>query len=204
MIVDLWFPVRGPGLPSDHGYSMYSALCRAVPEMHEAPWWGLHTLWGQRTGDRRILLPRGARLGLRLPADKIGLVLPLAGRTLDVAGNELSLSAPTIAALEPAGALSARIVTIKGFTEPDTFLVSLMKKLGEIGVSADAAIGARKVVRVDGAAVVGFSIRLVGLDDASAIKVQEVGLGGRRRFGCGVFRPSRHMLAEDKRPGAAS
>ena len=200
MIVDLWFAARGPSLPSDHGYPVYGALCSVLPELHGAPWWGLHTIRGERLGGRRIFLPRGARLGLRLPADRIALVLPLAGKTLDVAGNPITLGVPTIAALEPVSALSARVVTIKGFTDPQPFLRSLMRKLEEIEVRADVTIGARKVVRVNGVAVVGFSLRLAGLDDAQSIKVQEVGLGGRRRFGCGVFRRSRHALAVDTRP----
>lgn len=200
MHVDLWFPVRGPALPSDHGYSVYGALCGVVPALHEAPWWGLHTVRGERLGDRRILVPRGARLGVRLPAEQIPLVLPLAGLTLDVAGCPLSLGPATVAALEPADALAARIVTIKGFTEPEALLAPLARQLEALGVKADPSIGARKIVRIGGAAVVGFSIRLVGLDPEASIKVQEMGLGGRRRFGCGVFRPSRHPLAEDRRP----
>jgi hypothetical protein len=33
-MVELHFPVLGPSLPVDHGYALYSALCRVLPAMH--------------------------------------------------------------------------------------------------------------------------------------------------------------------------
>ena len=69
MMIDLWFPVTGQTLPSDHGYPMYGALCRVVPELHEAADWGLHTLRGRPMGPGIIGLPPGSRLGLRAIGD---------------------------------------------------------------------------------------------------------------------------------------
>jgi hypothetical protein len=63
MMVDLWFPLVGRTLPSDHGYGLYGALCRMVPELHEATDWGLHTLRGQPLGPGVIGLSRNPQLG---------------------------------------------------------------------------------------------------------------------------------------------
>jgi CRISPR-associated protein Cas6 len=200
MKVDLWFPVLGSTLPSDHGYALYGALCRVAPELHGADWWALHTLRGVRAAPGFIALSRAPRLGVRLPAEHIPLVLPLAGRQLEVAGSRVRLGAPTVDALTPHEALSARMVTIKPFIEPESFQRAVEKQVTELGVSAAVTVGARKILRVDGRKIVGFSVRVTGLDGAGSLLLQEEGLGGRRHMGCGVFRRSAHELTADARP----
>ena len=203
MHVDLWFPVTGRTLPSDHGYALYSALCRVVPNLHAAMDFGLHTLRGEPLAPGIISLSRSPRLGLRLPAERIPFVLPLAGRTLEVRGHVLVLGSPTVITLAPHIALSARIVTIKPFLEPEPFTAGLRRQLTALDpdcAEAKVALGARKIVTIDGRKVVGFSVRLSGLSDRASILLQERGLGGRRKLGCGVFRESEQALALDARP----
>lgn len=194
MYVDLWYPAVGSSVPSDHGYAVYSALCRILPILHGKPWWGLHTFHGQRDGEGRLLLSRRPELGLRLPAERIVDVLPLAGERLEVEGHGLQLGAPRVQPLVPAGALSARIVTIKGFMEPGPFSEAVRRQLAALAISAEVDVGPRKVVRAGSHRVVGFTLRLEGLTPPASLVLQECGLGGRRRFGCGLFRPSLHPL----------
>jgi CRISPR-associated protein Cas6 len=201
--VDLWFPVTGRTLPSDHGYAMYGALARAVPKLHEADNWALLTLRGKPLGAGIISLSRSPRLGLRLPAEQIPMVLPLCGRTLEVQGHFIALGSPTVITLTPHAALSARLVTIKSFMEPDPFTEAVRRQLAELHpecAEGGIALGARKVVTVGGKKVVGFSVRVSGLSDEASLALQEQGVGGRRRMGCGVFRKSEHQLAADVRP----
>lgn len=195
--IDLWIPFSGRSLPSDHGYAMFGALCRVLPELHDAPWWGLHTVRGQRTGQGAIVVGPGARLGLRLPAEKIPVVLPLAGQTLSLDGHRITLGPPSVAAILPAEAVSTRIATIKGALERDEFRVACERQLARMDVRAELQVGLRKVVRVGGRTVVGFSCRVSGLSGDASLALQIAGLGGRRRFGCGVFRPSTRPLAEE-------
>ena len=203
-IVDLFFPIVGNTLPSDHGFALYSALTRVVPELHDAPWWGLHTVRGTRAGPGVLQLGRAAAAGLRLPSDRIGAVLPLAGRTLVVDGHRVALAPPTVHALAPAPALSARIVTVKGFLDPAPFANAVRRQLEEMEVAASVELGTRKIVCVRDRKIVGYSVRIAGLADARSILVQEHGIGGRRRFGCGLFRPSIRPLAVDRRPEPAA
>jgi hypothetical protein len=51
-IIDLAFPLQPAEVPRDHGYALYGALCRAVPELHEARWLGVHRLSGRPFGRR--------------------------------------------------------------------------------------------------------------------------------------------------------
>jgi CRISPR-associated protein Cas6 len=113
------FPLQGRQLPADHGYALYSAITRQLPALHGAPWLGLELISGVPWREGVIALPtRGAHLRLRVPADRYGALLPLAGKRLDIAGHTLRLGIPTARPLQPPPSLYARVVTIKKFTEP--------------------------------------------------------------------------------------
>jgi CRISPR-associated protein Cas6 len=203
MMIDLWFPVTGQTLPSDHGYPLYGALCRVVPELHEDVDWGLHTLRGRPVGPGIIGLPPGSRLGLRLDTGRIPLALRLAGRRLDVRLHSVTLGPPTIVAMEPSPALSARIVTIKSFMEPEPFAQAVRRQLVETDATlakAKVTLGARKIITIGSRRVVGFSVRVTDLPNDASMLIQEQGIGGRRKMGCGVFRKSERDLAPDARP----
>ena len=150
-----------------------------------------------------IGLPPGSRLGLRLDTDRIPLALRLAGRRLDVRLHTLTLGPPTVVPMEPSPALSARIVTIKSFMEPEPFAEAVRRQLVETDASlttAKVTLGARKVITIDGRRVVGFSVRVTDLPNDASMLIQEQGIGGRRKMGCGVFRKSERDLAPDARP----
>lgn len=150
-----------------------------------------------------IGLPPGSRLGLRLDTDRIPLALRLAGRRLDVRLHTVTLGPPTITPTEPSPALSARIVTIKSFMEPEPFAEAVRRQLVEIDASlatAKVTLGARKIITIDGRRVVGFSVRISNLSNDASMLIQARGIGGRRKMGCGVFRKSERDLATDTRP----
>lgn len=201
--VDLWFPVTGRTLPSDHGYALYGALARALPALHAAEDWGLHTLRGAPLAPGIIALSPSPRLGLRLPAARIADVLPLCGRRLEVRGHFLTLAAPTVVSLAGCTALSARLVTIKPFLEPGPFAEAVRRQLVETDATlgdTHVTVGARKILAIDGRKVVGFSVRVANLSLGGSLLLQEQGLGGRRKMGCGLLRRSEHELGVDRRP----
>lgn len=199
--VDLWFPVEGTALPADHGFPLFAAISRVLPVLHTREDWALHTLRGQRTGRGDILLTQRPQLGLRLPPELLGLVLGLIGHTLHVRGHRLILGQPQIAPLAPAPELSARLVVIQGFDTQDALIDAAARQLHGMGVTEmRLQAGRRQVMRVHGQAVVGYGLRVEGLSDEASLRVQAEGLGGRRRFGCGVFRRSFHPLSQDARP----
>jgi len=191
------FPVQGRQLPADHGYALYSAVTHQLPALHGATWLGLELLSGVPWREGVIVLPtRGAQLRLRIPADRYAVVLPLAGKRLDIAGHPLRLGIPIARPLQPAPSLYARVVTIKKFTEPEPFLDAARRQLDALGVSATLELPLdeqgrfrRRVIRIHGRTVVGFSLAAHGLGDEDSIRLQTHGLGGRRSMGCGHFNP---------------
>src|SRR5213593_2675244 len=129
------FSLQGHSLAADHGYLVYSAISRALPALHGIDWLGIELISGFPSGRGLINLPeRDATLRLRVPANHYRDVLPLAGKRLDIGGHKIRLGLPVARPLEPAPALSARVVTIKKFTEPQPFLEAVKRKLESFGV----------------------------------------------------------------------
>lgn len=196
-VVFVSFPVQGRQLPADHGYALYSAIARQLPALHGAPWLGLELLSGVPWRAGLIALPtRGAQLRLRIPAERYGDVLPLAGKRLDIAGHTLRLGIPSARPLRPATSLYARCVTIKNHTEPEPFLDAARRQLESLGLDAALELPLdeqgrfrRRIVTIRDRRVVGFSLAAHGLGDEDSIRLQSVGLGGRRAMGCGIFNP---------------
>jgi CRISPR-associated protein Cas6 len=208
-MVDLAFPLAVADVPRDHGYALYGALCRAIPELHEAKWLAVHPLPGKLVGKDAIRVGSPAGLRLRLPAAHIATVLPLAGTTLDVAGARLVLGAPTVHPLVPAASLDARLVVVKLTDVPthenadlarrslDPAAIQarvhaeLSRQLGAMAISSVPEIRGRTRIKVAGHTVIGFSVRVQGLDADASLALQTKGLGGKRKMGGGVFRPTR-------------
>lgn len=187
--VDLHFPFVGSTLPSDQGYALFSAISKIVPEAHAADWLAVETIPGLARGDGLTQIDNDAKLRVRLPQDRVPLILKLAGKKLQLNGHTIRLGAPQIFLLRPASALYARIVTIKGYTEPDTFLDAVCRKLDQMGVQGEPVVGPRRVLKVGNHTIVGFSLTVNELTDDGSILLQEHGLGGRRHMGCGFFVP---------------
>jgi CRISPR-associated endonuclease/helicase Cas3 len=185
--LDLAFRLTGSRLPVDHGYALYAAICRVLPEIHAARDIGIHPVRGRYVGDAALQLSRPSRLVFRLPAGRIGAVLGLVGQVLDVDGYRLGVGVPEVRPLHPAPTLRARLVTIKGFMEPDPFLQAVRRQLAALNIDAPLRVGRRRTVRVNDRLVVGFELAVGALGAQASLALQGVGVGGRRRMGCGVF-----------------
>ncbi len=208
-VVDLAFPVLGESVALDHGYALYGAVCATLPELHGTDWLGIHPLDGEPVGDGSLHLRKGSRLKLRIPAPRIPEVLPLAGKRLLVGGRPLQLRAPVVTPLLPAASLDARCVHVRLTTPPradnaelgrptldtakmaEAAQLELERQLAELGVSGRIALHGKRTISVAGQRLVGFSVRVSGLDGDGSLLLQARGLGGKRAMGCGIFRPTK-------------
>ena len=204
MFVDLLFPARGDSICVDHSYPLYAALSRVIPEFHNASTSSMRfaPISGEPGEPGRLQITDRSHLRVRLPADAIKGALPLAGKSLDVAGSAVRLGPPSVVPLCPASALVARIVTFKHGEEPEAFLKTAKAKLSELGITAEPSIpliesgprageARRRVVRLKGQAIVGYALLVTELTADDSVRLQEQGLGGRTRMGCGFFLPAR-------------
>lgn len=195
-VVDLYFHVQGKQVPVDHGYALYGAISRTFQALqnsseenwlHSADNVGLLALRGSYQGSGKLLLNQRARFGLRLPAALIPKALPLAGKRLDLNGDKLLVGVTTTEALIPAATLYAHIVTTKNGEDETRFDAEIQRQLEELGIKGKPTRGPRRIVTIKDKKVVAHSLLVSELTADESIRLQEQGLGGRRKMGCGVF-----------------
>jgi CRISPR-associated protein Cas6 len=201
------FPLQGRHLPADHGYALYSAITRHLPALHGVRWLGIELISGLPQGEGMISLPaRGGRLGLRIPADRFGDVLTLAGKRLVIGKETIRLGIPSARPLTAASAVYSRIVTIKRFTEPEEFVDAARRQLEKSAIKGNIELpidddgrARRRVLAIKGKTIVGFSLAVHDLNEEDSLRLMTLGLGGRRSMGCGIFNPIVYLSAQKGR-----
>ena len=207
-VQDILFRVVGKEVPTDHGYALFGALSRILETendrwMHGNPHVGLHTIRGVHVSNGRWLIGDKARLGLRLPSDLLLRSLKLVGKSIDLDGCKLRIGVGETRALTPTATLYCRIVTTKNGEDPTRFDAEVARQLAALDIGGKvfrvlkSARGShdrdpsRRIVRVKDKRIVGYAMLATELTMKESIRLQERGLGGRRRMGCGVFVPVR-------------
>lgn len=189
--VDIKFLVNSPStIPADHSYALVGSVSRLIPEAHGGNGYALAPIAGRQIGNRQMKLNENSRFVVRTTPDRIQQFLPLAGKTIDIFGRKLVLGVPSIHQLEPAGALRARLVTIKGFFDPDLFKEAVRRQLDilEIG-NCEIEIGRQRTLRIKQTEIVGFETTIRNLTPNDSIVLASSGIGGRRHMACGFFVP---------------
>jgi CRISPR-associated protein Cas6 len=190
--VDIRWPLVQPGrIPLHHQYELLAGLSRVAPEVHSHTSVGIHPIRGSLIEPRILELNEASAVTLRAPVELLHKLLTLGGKKLEIAGCPVRLGVPRVFALSPAESVRAHVVTIKGYMDMPEFERAARRKLDVLGLrdSIHMAVGRRQVVRIRRQTIVGFRLRLDGLSDDESIRVQQIGIGGRRHFGCGLFLP---------------
>ncbi len=208
LIVELEFPLLGTApIPADHGYLLYAAVSRLLPEVHRPNAIALCPIPGRQLGNRQLVLTRVSRLRLRAPQEQVPLLVHLAGKELQLGQARLTVGTPRVRALQPAEALRSRLVVIKVKEAPrasdltaELFAQAARRQLDQLGISPQARlhVGKRRTLRLKHREVVGYELAVCGLTDEESLALQQHGLGGRRHMGCGVFVPLRNGAARDE------
>ncbi|WP_306590427.1 type I-MYXAN CRISPR-associated protein Cas6/Cmx6 [Geothrix sp. 21YS21S-4] len=190
MHLELVFPLTGArAVPVDHGHGLYGALKRVIPALEDLPGLGIHSLRGQPLPGGMLLLDaKQGGLRLRLNAEHLPMVMPLAGRSISVLGAPLCLGSPNLHMLTPSRNLWARSVTLHFATiaweEARTQLDHHLKQ-GYPAVTWQ--IRKPRTIRIHGKQILGFEVMATGVSEEDSLRLQENGFGGRRAFGCGIF-----------------
>jgi CRISPR-associated protein Cas6 len=152
-VVDLAFPIKGTTIPADHGYLLYSGLSRLLPQLHQkgeraavgtSDGIGVHPIGGALIGKRTLQISPKSRLMLRMAVDRIPEILDLVGQRIAVGSTEILLSSPQVWKLRPSTSVRSRLVTIKGFLEPDEFLLAVGRQLESLGISGRPGLVLRR------------------------------------------------------------
>ncbi len=196
--VDLSFSIMGKTLPIDHGHRLYAALTHLKPQLHSLDNLSIQTIPGIPDEDGSLLLNEHSRLRIRLAADNIPLVYPFAGKSITIGKHRIRLGIPDIYLLQPVEHLRSRIVVIKGYEEPESFLQAVQRQIEQLGIQGTASIPInangkpkRRTIKIKRFTVVGFGLEVMNLSDEDSLTLQMYGIGGKQKMGCGVFVPSK-------------
>jgi CRISPR-associated protein Cas6 len=190
--VELIFQVSSSNpvmIPIDHSHALYGAVKNAVPELALCENLGIHALRGKVFGKDLIMLDRRkAKLRLRLPIEFVPKALRLAGHVLRVHNSRISIGVCTIAPLNSAKTLWARMVTRK-FENHDNKIAenSLQNALQDAYPTAKFKIKRARTINIHQKQILGFEVLAENLSPDDSLKLQSLGFGGRRAFGCGIF-----------------
>ncbi|MDJ0691615.1 MAG: type I-MYXAN CRISPR-associated protein Cas6/Cmx6 [Xenococcaceae cyanobacterium MO_188.B32] len=134
-----------------------------------------------------------SKLLIRLPSEKVPFVYSFGGKSLTIGKHKIRLGIPEMNFLQPKSQLRSHIVVIRRYELPDTFLKAAQRQLEQLNIQADIKLittkegtPKRKTIKVK-QTLVGFGVEANNLSEADSIILQEKGLGGKQKMGCGVF-----------------
>ena len=193
--IEIAFPVMGNSLPIDHGYQLYSALKYRLVQLKDWNDISIKTISGKLDRDKRneLNLTKRSKLLIRLPAEKIPFVYSFGGKSFTIGKHKIRLGIPEMNFLQPKKKLRSHIVVIRGYEEPETFFQAARRQIDELNIQGNFqliinkdGIPKRKTVKVN-QTLVGFGMEVDNLSEADSLLLQEKGLGGKQKMGCGVF-----------------
>jgi len=191
---DVAFELQGESLPADYSLALMEEVARHLPWIESEPEAGIHSLRAAKTDAGDLLLPRRARLVLRLPQPRIGESMALCGQALAVGGHRMAVGAAKARPLIPFGTLYAHLVSAAEDDE-QAFLRDIATRLKALQVACELVCGKRRSLQAGGEKIDGYSLMLHGLGQTQSVLVQRVGLGDRRMLGCGIFVGHKSVVA---------
>ena len=194
MTIELQFHLSAQKIPVDHGYMLFSALSRYLPLHHkedvgEGKEVRIALIRGRYAGNGLLKLLPSSRITFRLPSGKAALYINLAGKALDLAGHEVRVGMPKSQRLVPATTLYAHLVTTRNGLVRKRFEQEILRQLDEQGCQGRVTIGKRRTFSIHGKKIVGYSLLVSELSAEESLVLQEKGVGGRGKMGCGFFYP---------------
>ena len=193
-IVDVLFALEGRALPKDYRFLLMREIGRHLPWFESDDSVGMHPIKSAKTDYGMVLLPRRAKLILRMPRTRVADVNALIGTTLDIAGQVLRVGEFTVRPIQPFGTLYAYFVVDESGDEL-TFIRRIEAHLDALAVPCSVICGQRGALQADGRKLEGYSLMLHGLAAPHSVRLQETGLGSDRNLGCGMFVPHKSVVA---------
>ena len=185
-MIDMVFELEGEALPTSYPFALWDELVRCAPQLANDDLVGIIPLRTVQSGEN-MLLPKRAKLAIRLPQAQTGIVTGLTGRELDISGNTLRLGAGQPRQIQPHATLHAQLVI--GADDEASFLKEMQGHLDAMGIRAGLICGGRRTLSDNGRTLSGHGLVIYDLAPEASLHLQSTGLGAGRRFGCGIFMP---------------
>lgn len=200
-VLDLSFAISCKQLPHDHAWALYKAVEKVLPWFGDDAVSGVHPIhvaessngWMRpEDDDEQLLIPsRRTRMIIRIPKVRLDDAQELTGTTLDIDGYPLTVGKPKEKPLANASVIFSRYVLSDKAEEENDFLQRMADEIQDI---ADFKVkkmlcGKSHWVKTDADSVYVRHLMIADLDNDPSIRLQQYGLGGGRKFGCGLFIP---------------
>ena len=185
-MVDMVFDLDGGIIPTTYPFALWEEIERQVPQLAKEKMAGILPIRATENNEE-LLLPKRAKLVLRLPAALVNAASRLIGSSLQVDSVQLRLGKSKIRPLEPHSTLHAQLVT--GASDEMTFMDGISAKLREMKITAKLICGRRRALVGSRQTIHGFSLVIHDLNPEASLQLQHAGLGEGRHFGCGIFVP---------------
>lgn len=190
---DAQFDLSPGEIPADHGVCLYDELVAHLPWLADTPGIGVHPVHGAPTGrNDNLVINRRVKLVIRLPEARLADAEALVGAVLKTPAGTLTVGSLKKRPLMPYATLYSHLVIMESADEA-RFIDEARCELERLGVRAGLIPGKRRTLATPEGEMTGYSLMLYDLSLDDSIRVQEVGLGRYRRYGCGIFIPHKSI-----------
>jgi len=199
-IIDLSFKINGIKIPIDHSYLLFSSLSEICKDIHGNTEIGIHKINGEKNGEY-IFLNNFSKLTIRCPERlALNITSKISNKMIWIRKFPIKIrSIEQPIPLLPCKKLVSDIVTLRKKEDPQRFIdqvSNIFEEKMHLSQNARVAIpndedGIYRRFKVKNLFVIGFPLVAYDLSEEDSLKLQSIGVGGRRRFGCGLFLPQK-------------
>lgn len=203
-VLDLSFAMRCKRLPIDHAWELSSAIHQALPWFAEETLAGVHTIhvaasgngWLRPEEQTGVLIPsHRTRLELRIPKHRVQAAQALTGQTLSFGEYRIEVGEAKEKPFSNASVLFARYVVSEERESEAAFLQRMAAEVQELThfKLKKMLCGLSSHLRTDAGTIFTRHLMLADLDTETSIRLQQVGLGTGRHYGCGLLLPHKSI-----------
>lgn len=185
-MIDAVFDISGEVVPAAYAFPLWKALIQHVPALEAHDNIGVLPLRISHTAGG-MLLPKRAKLVMRIPRQLETQIDALAGKALSVDSALLQLGAIKLRRIQPYPTLHAHLVM--GDADEIKFLQAVTTRLTEMNIPSKLICGLRHQLSTPEHTIHGYSLVVHDMKPDASLRLQYAGLGAERRYGCGIFVP---------------
>jgi CRISPR-associated protein Cas6 len=184
--IEISFDLHGESIPADYPHKLWEALLRIAPALADSDDVGVIPLRGPNNSGE-LLLPKRAKLALRLPLAMLDAAQAMSGQALQIGAGTLRLGQGKTREIQPYSTLHAHLVA--GPSDEAAFMEMVHAALAALDVSSKLICGRHHSLNTDREVISGFSLVIHDLTPEDSLRVQYTGMGTGRNLGCGIFMP---------------
>ncbi len=205
-VIDMVFAIQSKTLPLNHAWPLSREIIKHLPWMPEHDYAGIHQIhvaesnngWMRPEDDEEgaVLYPsKRTKLTIRIPLEKFEDASNMVGHTLDINGHNLVVGKAKKKVFTNAGVLFARYVLCEPNEDENSFLTRIAKEIkSKTGFKVKKMLcGKSHNIFTPEAELHTKHLMIADLDSDTSIKIQQLGLGGSRELGCGLFLPHKSI-----------